>query len=109
MFSTWYDLWRFYRFNRRTFADKVLHYKAFDIAKDSKYDGYQCEIALMAYTFFDKKLLVKVLKMKVFLRKNYQKNYINQLLENLIKEKYTHLLKTIFGGGGGSSRYAVDN
>ena len=27
-----------------------------------------------------------------------QKNYTNQLLENLRKEKYTHLLQTIFGG-----------
>ena len=26
-----------------------------------------------------------------------QKNYTNQLLENLIKEKYTHLLQTMFG------------
>ena len=28
---------------------------------------------------------------------NYLKNYTNQLLENLIKEKYTHLLWTIYG------------
>ena len=27
--------------NRRTFADKVLRDKALNIAKDSKYDGYQ--------------------------------------------------------------------
>ena len=28
--------------------------KAFNIAKNSKYDGYQREIASMAYKFFDK-------------------------------------------------------
>ena len=33
-------------------------------------------------------------------------NYRDQLLENLIKEKYTHLLKIILGCG--SSRYATD-
>ena len=27
--------------NRRTFADKVLRNKAFEIAKDPKHDGYQ--------------------------------------------------------------------
>ena len=27
--------------NRRTFAHKVLQDKAFNVAKDSKYDGYQ--------------------------------------------------------------------
>ena len=26
--------------NRRTFPDKVLHYKAFNITKDQKYDRY---------------------------------------------------------------------
>ena len=36
--------------------------------------------------------------MKVFLRKNYQNNYKPQFLENLIKEKNTYLLQTIFGG-----------
>ena len=40
--------------NRRTFADKVLHDKAFNIAKDIKYDGYQCRLASMVYKFFDK-------------------------------------------------------
>ena len=33
--------------NRRTAADKVLHDKAFNIAKDPKYDGYQLVLASM--------------------------------------------------------------
>ena len=40
---------------RRTAADKVLRDKAFSIAKDPKYDGYQRELASMVYKFFDKK------------------------------------------------------
>ena len=40
---------------RRTVADKVLRDKAFNIAKDSKHDGYQGGLALMVYKFFDKK------------------------------------------------------
>ena len=43
-----------------------------------------------------KNLLVEQLKMELYLRKNRQKNYKNQLLENLGKEEYTHLLWTIF-------------
>ena len=39
----------------RTAADKVLKNKAFNIAKDPKYDGYQRELASMVYKFFDKK------------------------------------------------------
>ena len=41
--------------SRRTFANKVFHYKAFNIAKDAKYDGYQRELTSMVYKFFDKK------------------------------------------------------
>ena len=40
---------------KRTVADKVLKDKAFNIAKDPKYDGYQRGLASMVYKFFDKK------------------------------------------------------
>ena len=40
---------------RRTAADKVLRDKAFNIAKNPKYDGYQRGLASMVYKFFDKK------------------------------------------------------
>ena len=40
---------------RRTAADKILRDKAFNIAKDPKYDGYRRELASMVYKYFDKK------------------------------------------------------
>ena len=40
---------------RRTASDKVLRDKAFNIAKNPKYDGYQGGLASMVYKFFDKK------------------------------------------------------
>ena len=40
---------------RRTASDKVLRDKAFNIAKNLKYDGYQRGLASMVYKFFDKK------------------------------------------------------
>ena len=40
---------------RRTAADRVLRDKAFNIAKDPKYDGYQRGLASMVYKFFDKR------------------------------------------------------
>ena len=39
---------------RRTGSDKVLHDKAFSIANNPKYDGYQRGLASMVYKFFDK-------------------------------------------------------
>ena len=40
---------------KRTVADKILKNKAFDIAKDPKYDGYQRGLVSVVYKFFDKK------------------------------------------------------
>ena len=38
---------------RRTAANKLLHDKAFNIAKNLKRDGYQRGLASMVYKFFD--------------------------------------------------------
>ena len=40
---------------KRTVADKILKNRAFNVAKDPKYDGYQRGLASMVYKFFDKK------------------------------------------------------
>ena len=39
---------------RRRASDKILRDIAFNIAKNSKYDGYQRRLASMLYRFFDK-------------------------------------------------------
>ena len=38
-----------------TASDKIFCAKAFNIAKNPKYDRYQRSLALMVYKFFDKK------------------------------------------------------
>ena len=40
---------------RRIASDKILRDKAFNIAKNPKYDGYQRGLASMIHKFFDKK------------------------------------------------------
>ena len=44
--------------------------KAFNIAKNPKYDGYQHGIASMVYKLFDKKNLVVALKITILQTKN---------------------------------------
>ena len=44
--------------------DKILRYKAFNIAKKTKHDGYQGRPASMVYKVFDKKSPVSVIKNK---------------------------------------------
>ena len=50
---------------KRTVADKILRDKAFNIAKDPKYDGYQRGLASMVYKCFDKnpKQVVSILNL----------------------------------------------
>ena len=45
----------FKELKRRKFSDKILRDKAFNFAKNPKYDRYQRGIAFMVYKFFDKK------------------------------------------------------
>ena len=40
---------------KKTTSDKFLRYKVFNIAKNSKYDGYKEGLVSMDYKFFDKK------------------------------------------------------
>ena len=47
---------------RRTACDKILRDKAFNIAKNPKYDGYPRGRASMVYKFFDKKTSGKTVK-----------------------------------------------
>ena len=57
MFWTWFCLWQIKSKDlaKKTQSDKVLRDKAFKIASDPKYDGYQRGLASMVYKFFDKK------------------------------------------------------
>ena len=47
----------FKELNGRTISDKVLRDKAFNIAKNPKYDGCERELASLVYEFFDRKTL----------------------------------------------------
>ena len=51
--------------NRRTAADKLLRDKAFNIAKNPMYDGYQYGLASMVYEFFDKITSSSTIKNKI--------------------------------------------
>ena len=55
MFSTSLAYGDFKDLKKRIAADKSLRDKAFNVAKDTKYDRYQRGLASMVYKFFDKK------------------------------------------------------
>ena len=71
---------------RRTASDKVLKYKAFNIAKNPKYNGYQRGLASMVYKIFDKNSKLSGVNIEV--RPN------EQLAEELHKPIITIFKKT---------------
>ena len=94
---------------KRTVADKILKNKAFDIAKDPKYNGYQRGLASMVYDFFDSKIASpdkksigngakrvnnKLISQNVQLAEELHKPIIRKLKK---KQKYIQHLKIIFG------------
>ena len=78
-----------------TQSDKVLRDKAFKMAKDPKYDGYQRGLASMVYTFFDTKSSEVMLTLNQII--NSRMNFINRLLENLKEDGSIHPSKIISG------------
>ena len=78
-----------------TQSDKVLRDKAFKMAKDPKYDGYQRGLASMVYRFFDTKSSEMMLTLNQII--NSQMNFINRLLENLKEDGSMHPSKIISG------------
>ena len=79
---------------RRTASDRVLSDKAFNIDKNPKNDGYQRGLAYLIYKVFYKKTSgsgIKSMPNQQLVKK------LDQLFENLEKEKYIHHLKIAFG------------
>ena len=81
---------------KRTQSDKVLRDKAFKVASDPKYDGYQRGLSSMASIVY---FLIKSLNEMVLMNQiiNWLINYISHLLKNFKKEKFIHHLEIIFG------------
>ena len=73
--------------NRRTFADKVLRDKAFNVSKNPKYDGYQRSLASMVYNFFDKKSSDSGTKNKNTLNKKLAEELPKPIIRMLNKKK----------------------
>ena len=85
---------------KRTQSDKVLRDKAFRIASDLKYDGYQRGLTSMVYNFFDKKYSGS----GIINASNYQ--LTNELHKPIIKtlrkrKVYSSFIDNIWGVGLG--------
>ena len=67
---------------RRTASDKILRDKAFNTAKNPKYDGYQRGLASMVYKFFDKKTSATYARSETFATRATQNKFAGGDIKN---------------------------
>ena len=82
---------------RRTASEKILRDKAFNIAKNRKYDRYQRGLASMVYKFFDKKVKGSGVNISLELNKKLAKELHKPIIRKFKKERFILDLKIIFG------------
>ena len=82
---------------RRTASDKALRNKAFNIAKNPKYDGYQGGLASMVYKFIDKKPKGSGVNIPLEFNEQLAKELHKPIIRNFKKEQFIRDLKIIFG------------
>ena len=84
--------------HRRTIADKVLRDKAFNIAKNPKYDGYQRRFASMAHKFLDKKSSGGAIKYENMSDKKLAEELHKPIIRKFQKQKvHSRFLDNIWG------------
>ena len=82
---------------RKTASDKILRDKAFNIAKNPKYDGYQRGIASMVCKFFDKKSTSSGVNIPVEFNEQLAKELHKPIIRKFKRERFILDLKIIFG------------
>ena len=87
-------------------SDKILLNKAFNIAKNPKYDGHQRGLASVVYNCFEKKTSSKDIKNENISNKESAEELHKPIIRKFGKRNYTHLLKTLIGCR--FSRYAIN-
>ena len=72
---------------RRTTSDKILRHKVFNIAKNSKYDGYLRGFSSIVYKFFDKKPSCMGIKNEIISNKELAEELHAPIIRKLKKRK----------------------
>ena len=83
---------------RRTASDKILTDKAFNIAKNSKYDGYHRGLASMVYKVFDKKFAESGVNIQLKFNEHLAKELHKPIIKKFKKRKvYSGFRDNIWG------------
>ena len=92
---------------RRTASDKVLRDKAFNIAKNPKYDDNQRGLASMVYTFFDKKSSGSSVESKIMSNKQLAEELPKPIIGKFEKRKVYSSFKDNTWGADLADMYLI--
>ena len=83
---------------RRTASDKILCDKAFIVAKNPKYDGYQRDLASIVYKCFDKKTSGRAIKNENISKKELAEELHKPIIRKFEKRKvHSPFIDSIWG------------
>ena len=83
---------------RKSAFDKILHDKAFNIAKNWEYDGYQGGLASMVYIFLDKGASGEATKNKIRFNEELAEELYKPTVKKLEKRKlHLYFIDNIWG------------
>ena len=83
---------------RRTASDKILYDKAFNIAKNLKYNGYQCRLASLFHKFFDKRTSSRTVKNENISNKELAEELQKPIIKKFNKRKvHSPFIDNIWG------------
>ena len=75
---------------KRTQSDRLLRGKAFKIASNPKYDGYQRGVASVVHTFFDKKSTGSGIKQNKQLTNELHKPIIRKFKRRIVYSSFKY-------------------
>ena len=79
--------WEFKDLPRKTTSYKVFRYKAFNIAKNPKFDGYQRDLTSMVHQYFDKKAAGGTVKNEATQNGKLAEELHKSVIRKLVKRK----------------------
>ena len=84
--------------NSRTAANKLFRVRAFNVAKNPKYDGLQRGLASMVYKFFNKKVSDGAIRNEIMSNKELDKELHKPIIRKLEKRKvHPPFIENIWG------------
>ena len=94
---------------KRTGSEKILRDKTFNVAKNSKYHGYQRGLASMVYRFLDRKFAGSGIKNEITQNQQLAAELHKRIIRKFLKRRVYSSSKTIIWGANLANMKLISN